>query len=327
MPVIKVKNLTKTFSTKVKEKGLKGSIDSFFKPKYKITQAVNKISFEIEKGESVAFIGPNGAGKSTTLKMLTGILYPTSGELEVLGFNPQDERKKLAFQLGSVFGQKSQLWYHLPPIDTYELFANIYNLDKQVFEKRLKKLVKQFDVKDLLQTPVRKLSLGQRMRCELVAAMLHNPKVLLLDEPTIGLDLISKKNLRQIIKEINEKEGITIILTSHDLADIETVCNRIVIINNGKIIYDNNIEELKHTYLKNKIVKIQLGEEPTHNMKGPGIKIASQDNYVITYEINTEKIKIQDFINQSLKHHKNIKDIAVLETPIEDIIEEIYNKK
>lgn len=259
--------------------------------------------------------------------MLTGILYPTSGELEVLGFNPQEERKKLTFQLGSVFGQKSQLWYHLPPIDTYELFANIYNLDKQVFEKRLKKLVKRFDVKDLLQTPVRKLSLGQRMRCELVAAMLHNPKVLLLDEPTIGLDLISKKNLRQIIKEINEKEGITIILTSHDLADIETVCNRIVIINNGKIIYDNNIEELKHTYLKNKIVKIQLGEEPTQNMKGPGIKITSQDNYVITYEINTEKIKIQDFINKSLKHHKNIKDIAVLETPIEDIIEEIYNKK
>ena len=192
MAIINVKNLSKTFNVKLKEKGLKGSIKSIFKPKYKVVKAVNNISFEVEKGEIIAFIGPNGAGKSTTIKMLTGILYPDKGEVNVLDINPVTDRKKLAYQNGTVFGQKEQLWTHLTPYDNFKFFGAIYDLPDQVVEKKIKEFTEVFELSEFINTPVRNLSLGQRIRCEIVASLIPDPKVLLLDEPTIGLDPVVK---------------------------------------------------------------------------------------------------------------------------------------
>ena len=191
--VVKVNNLKKNFKIKVQKPGLSGTINSLLKPEYKICRAVKGINFQVEKGERLAFIGPNGAGKSTTIKILSGILYPDEGEVDVLGFTPWRERQKMAFKIGAVFGQKPQLWYHLPPGDTFELFGKIYEMDKSIYKKRVAKLIELFDIKSFINTPVRQLSLGQRMRCEMAAALLHNPEVIFLDEPTIGLDVVSKK--------------------------------------------------------------------------------------------------------------------------------------
>lgn len=205
MKVIEVEKLSKNFKVKVKEKGLKGSIKSIFKPKYKTTKAVDKVSFEVEQGEMIAFIGPNGAGKSTTIKMLTGILYPTSGEVKVMGINPTKERKKLAYQIGTVFGQKEQLWTHLTPYDNFKFFGAVYDLDDAIIEKRIKEYKELFELDDFINTPVRNLSLGQRIRCEIVASLIHNPKILFLDEPTIGLDPVVKEKIRTLIKRLNKE--------------------------------------------------------------------------------------------------------------------------
>ena len=202
--IISVKNLSKSFRLKIPSKGLKNNIHSFFFPKFSSINAVNNISFEIKKGELVGFIGPNGAGKSTTLKMLSGILFPDSGEITVSGLSPQKDRKKLAYKIGTIFGQKPQLWFHLPAIDTFELFSKIYEIDEKEYKKRVNYLIKKFEISDVVQQPVRKLSLGQRMRCEFVLALLHNPEVLFLDEPTIGLDITIKKTIRALIKKINQ---------------------------------------------------------------------------------------------------------------------------
>ena len=222
-PIIQVENLSKTFQIKQKQSGFFGGVKALWNPNYKIVKAVDNISFSVNEGEIVAFIGPNGAGKSTTIKMLTGILFPSSGIISVLGYNPQHQRLKLAYHIGSVFGQKPQLWYHLPPQDTYNLFSRIYELDQRKFKERLDYLVDAFEIEDLLKTPVRKMSLGQRMRCEIVASLLHRPKIIFLDEPTIGLDVVAKQRIREVIKHLNETEKVTIFLTSHDAGDVEAL--------------------------------------------------------------------------------------------------------
>ena len=220
MNVIEVKNLKKTFKVKIKEKGFKGSIKSIFKPKYKSIKAVNNITFNVEKGEILAFIGPNGAGKSTTIKMLTGILQPDSGNVMVNGINPSKNRKQLAYSIGTVFGQKEQLWTHLTPYDNFKFFAAIYDIDSRVADKRIKELIETFELHDFVNTPVRNLSLGQRIRCEIVASLIHKPDVLFLDEPTIGLDPVVKENIRTLIKRMNKEYKTTVFLTSHDVSDI-----------------------------------------------------------------------------------------------------------
>ena len=241
MSIIEVKNLKKTFNIKLKEKGLKGSLKSIVKPKYKKVNAVNNVSFKVEKGEIIAFIGPNGAGKSTTIKMLTGILYPDKGDIKVLDLDPRKQRKKLAYQIGTVFGQKEQLWMHLTPYDNFRFFGAIYDIPEKIVEKKIKNLIELFELENIINTPVRNLSLGQKIRCEIVASLIHEPKILFLDEPTIGLDPVVKENIRTLIKRMNKEFKTTIFLTSHDIGDIEKLCKRVIIVNNGEIVLDDNM--------------------------------------------------------------------------------------
>ncbi len=323
--VIEVKNLSKIFQIKQKSAGFFGGLSSAFNPKYKQVKAVDDISFSVEEGELLAFIGPNGAGKSTTIKMLTGILFPTSGKMKVLGFNPSEDRQKLAYHIGSVFGQKPQLWYHLPPIDTYNLFARIYELKPKDYKERLEFLVEQFEIRDLLKTPVRKLSLGQRMRCEIVASLLHKPKIIFLDEPTIGLDVVAKQHIREVIKYLNEKEKVTIFLTSHDAGDIETLAKRTVVINYGKIIFDDTTEKLKKNYIKSKVIEL-VTEEPIKNFDFEGGKIISRTKYSLKIELDTAKNSIDKLLTYAMDNFA-IKDINIFDTPMEEIIAGIYREQ
>ena len=245
MTAIVAKDLTKTFEVKVKEKGLKGSIKSIFKPEFKKIEAVKGINFEVDEGEMIAFIGPNGAGKSTTIKMLTAILYPTSGSIEVLGIDPTKNRTQLAYEIGTVFGQKEQLWMHLTPYDNFRFFGAIYDIKDDEVENRIQELKQMFELEEFIDTPVRNLSLGQRIRCEIAASLIHKPKVLFLDEPTIGLDPVVKGNVRSLIKKMNKEYNMTIFLTSHDVSDIERLCKRVIIINNGQLVFDDSICKLK----------------------------------------------------------------------------------
>ncbi len=320
--VIVVKNLRKIFKTKLKEPGLKGTLKSFFKPHYKEISAVNNITFTVKEGELIAFIGPNGAGKSTTLKILSGILFPDSGIIRVLGINPTEERKKLAYKIGTVFGQKPQLWFHLPPIDSFQLFAKIYDLEQREYEKRLADLVKRFELEEIMHQPVRKLSLGQRMRCEFALALLHNPKVLFLDEPTIGMDIIIKKSVRELIKKINEEEKITIVLTSHDMDDVETLCKRAIIINHGSLVYDGSIEKLKSAYIHKKLIEI-VSESSLILPKKEGITVLKKAKFSASLEIDLRKNDLKETINLLLKKNAII-DITIEEPPVEEIIERIY---
>lgn len=250
MDAVKAVNLSKTFQVKQKEKGMKGSIRAVFHPQVKNVRAVDGVSFTVEEGEMLAFIGPNGAGKSTTIKMLTGILYPDGGSAQVLGINPAKQRKQLAYEIGTVFGQKEQLWTHLTPYDNFRFFGAVYDKPKQDTDARIRELSEIFDLEPFLNTPVRGLSLGQRIRCEIVAALIHKPKVLFLDEPTIGLDPVVKENVRALIMQMNRELHTTIFLTSHDIGDIEKLCRRILIVNDGRLVLDDSMEHLKRRYWK-----------------------------------------------------------------------------
>lgn len=323
MAIIEVKNLSKTFKVKLKEKGLKGSIKSIFKPKYKIVKAVNNISFEVEKGEIIAFIGPNGAGKSTTIKMLTGILFPNKGEVNVLDINPVVERKKLAYQIGTVFGQKEQLWTHLTPYDNFKFFGAIYDIPETVVEKKIEEFTEVFELSEFINTPVRNLSLGQRIRCEIVASLIHEPKVLFLDEPTIGLDPVVKENIRTLIKRMNKEYKTTIFLTSHDVGDIEKLCKRVIIINDGKIVLDDSMENLKYHYLNKKIVEVKMREKV--NLENEeGITILKDKGYNLKIEVDITKRSVTDALK--LLNPDNIVDINISNIPLEDIISSIYKE-
>lgn len=236
---VEVRNLRKVFDV-VSRQG--------FRRIKKQVVSVDGISFDVSEGQAVAFIGPNGAGKSTTIRMLTGILRASAGSASVLGYNPWNDRTKLAYEMGAVFGQRSQLWYHLPPSDTFELLAHVYNLDKAVFKKRRDMLVERFNLGEFLQTPVRKLSLGQRMRAEVAASLLHKPRLLFLDEPTIGLDIDARQQLRELIREWNREDGLTVFLTSHDTGDIEGVAQRVIVINHGSIVLDDSVENMRRDF-------------------------------------------------------------------------------
>lgn len=323
--VVEVKNLNKEFKIKQKSAGFFNGLSSAFNPQYKYIKAVDDISFSIEEGELLAFIGPNGAGKSTTIKMLIGILFPTNGKMKVLGFNPNNDRQKLAYHIGSVFGQKPQLWYHLPPIDTYNLFSRIYELNPKEYQERLNFLVEQFEIKDLLKTPVRKLSLGQRMKCEIVASLLHKPKIIFLDEPTIGLDVIAKQHIREVIKYLNEKEKVTIFLTSHDAGDIETLAKRTIVINHGKIIFDDTTEKLKKNYIKTKVVEL-VAEDPIKNFEFEGGKIVERTKYSLKIELDIAKNSIDKLLSYAMDNFA-IKDINIFDPPMEEIIADIYREQ
>lgn len=312
--IIQVNNLTKEFIIK-RHTGM-------FSRTKEIKKAVTNINFNIDSKDIVAFIGPNGAGKSTTIKMLTGILSQTSGSINVLGLDPHKNRRQLSYNIGTMFGQKSQLWFHLPAMDSFNLLGHIYDIDKSLLNKRIAQISEIMDITDLLDIPVRKLSLGQRVRCEVAASLLHNPKILFLDEPTIGLDIISKKNLRNLIKRINEEEGTTIFLTSHDIGDIENICERIIVVNQGNIVLDNNIHTVKNMYDSNKLIYIDFcNEDNLKNIKLPQVKQLSKNKICIeskAHEINSIISEIAQF--------GHIENIEISSKPLEDIIEQIYDK-
>ena len=271
MKVIEVNDLRKEFVSRrrvTKENGKK----SLFKREKVVKNAVDGITFSVEEGEALAFIGPNGAGKSTTIKMLTGILYPTSGTVKVLGLDPSKQRVKLSYQIGTVFGQKEQLWVHLSAYENFKFFAAIYDIKKEELEKKIEELANLFEIKEFMHQPVKSLSLGQRMKCEMVASLLHNPKMLFFDEPTIGLDPIAKETLRNLIKKINRELGTTILFTSHDVGDIEEVCKRVIIINDGKIVLDDSMRNLKYHHLNKKIVEFKKERQNQRERRNKNFK-------------------------------------------------------
>ena len=329
--MIHVENLTKEFKKTIKEPGLKGSIKSFFKPKTEIIKAVDNISFDVPKGEILGFIGPNGAGKSTVIKMLTGILTPTSGTCEINGKIPYKNRKSYVREIGVVFGQRTQLWWDLALRETYAVLKEIYEVDDQSFKKRMDFLNEVLGLEDFITSPVRTLSLGQRMRADIAASLLHSPKVLFLDEPTIGLDVVVKDNIRQAIKSINETEQTTVILTTHDLQDVENLCNRIVMIDKGNKVFDGEIVELKRRYGRSRELKFvpqnitDVGKLSYDKALGLGeneIKVEN-DGHTVSVSFDSERIATEKILGHTLST-LHVKDISVTDADIEEIIKGIY---
>lgn len=320
--VIQVENLCKNFAVRQTFPGILGAVKGLFSAKKTIFPAIKDLSFSIEQGERVAFIGPNGAGKSTTIKMLTGILYPTCGEIEVLGFVPWKDRYKLGYHIGTVFGQRTQLWYHLPPADTFELLAKIYEIDQNTYQKHLDELTEAFEIGHFLHKPVRQLSLGERMRCEIVASLLHNPRILFLDEPTIGLDINAKLKIRSLLNKLSQDQGTTLFLTSHDTADIEQVCERVMVLDKGTIIQDSALKELKRTYIKKKILALVTDVE-TLSLRLPGMEILENRNYHFVCEIDLALTPIDQVIHEALKL-TGIKDMTIEDPSMEEIIRNLY---
>lgn len=331
--MIRVENLSKDFKINKKYAGFKGAIKSFFTSEYTVKKAVDNISFEIDDGEIVGYIGANGAGKSTTIKMMTGILKPTNGIVSVNGLIPYENREKNAKNIGVVFGQKTQLWWDLPISETFSLLKDIYDVSDEDFNERMSFLKEVLELDEFFLSPVRTLSLGQRMRADLAAALIHNPKVIYLDEPTIGLDVVVKERVRKAIKEINEKYNTTIILTTHDLNDIEELCSRIIIIDKGKKIYDGEINGVKEKFGYLTTVEIQIKEEINlenfnefNEMKDDcEFKLNFNENK-LSITFNKNKISSSEIIGRVMKKLSVI-DFVVKETSIEDIVKKMYRNE
>ncbi|MFO7611964.1 MAG: ATP-binding cassette domain-containing protein [Clostridia bacterium] len=321
MAAIVLENLSKTYRVKVRGEGLKNAIKSLARPDYKEVEAVRNISFSVNEGEMLAFIGPNGAGKSTTIKMLTGILHPTGGSMNVLGYNPVKERRKLSYNIGAVFGQKSQLSFHLPPVDSFRLLSSVYEIERSVYESRLKQLADLLELNDFLDTPVRKLSLGQRIRCEFAASLLHAPRILFLDEPTIGLDVVVKHRIRDLIIKLNKEENTTVFLTSHDAGDVENLCRRAIVIDHGTVALDMPVKKLKYDYLNKKVVSLKLNESASIP-EPPGVELIKKTPYAVKFSVDTRIAPISSIL--AMLDARNIADITIEEPPMEDIIEAIY---
>lgn len=329
--MIKVENLSKEFKISKKYPGFKGALRSFFSTEYTIKKAVDDISFEINDGEIVGYIGANGAGKSTTIKMMTGILTPSSGRIIVDGVVPYENREKNAKNIGVVFGQKTQLWWDLPVSETFPLLKDIYGVSDEEYEERMNYFKEILGLDEFFLSPVRTLSLGQRMRADLAAALIHNTKIIYLDEPTIGLDVVVKESVRKAIKNINEKYGTTIILTTHDLNDIEELCNRIIIIDKGKKIYDGELEGVKEQFGYLTTIEIQLKDKNNiekinfRRFKDDDFKLDMKESKVnITF--NKNNISSADIIGEVMKKSKVI-DFNIKETSIEDIVKKMYKNE
>jgi ABC-2 type transport system ATP-binding protein len=324
MSIIEVKNLNKTYESYKKAPGLLNSLKSLFHREKILNEAVRNVNFSLEEGEIVGFLGPNGAGKTTTLKMLSGILYPTSGEVQVLGYTPWERQKDFQKQFAIVMGQKNQLWWDLPAMESFILNKEIYEVPDKQFKKTLDELSEILDIKKLLDIPVRKLSLGERMKCELVAALLHNPKVLFLDEPTIGLDVISQVNIREFLKKYNKETKTTIILTSHYMEDIEALCKRVIVINHGVVAYDGSIENMMQDYIQNKILKISFSEPQTKKDFQKYGHITEWGKINMTIDVSKEKIR---HIAAEILTKYPVSDIMIDEVQVEEVIRKIFQQK
>lgn len=330
MLAIDVKDLRKQFQVQKNRVGLGGALKDLFKREYNEITAVKDISFQIPQGEICGYIGENGAGKSTTIKMLTGILVPTAGHLKVNGFVPHKEREKFVRGIGVVFGQRSQLWWDLGVIESFQLLRKVYRVPEEEFRKRLDELVERLHLGELLNRPVRKLSLGQRMRCELVASLLHNPSIVFLDEPTIGLDIVVKTEIRDFLKKINREQGTTILLTTHDLQDIEALCSRVIMLDDGRIIYDGGLDELKARWSKGRELQFQFGEQPSLDL----LRSLTAGMSGVTWSIDNEltatmwlphAVNVSDALGRVVGGTVDIRDIKIMETNTDEIVREIYS--
>jgi ABC-2 type transport system ATP-binding protein len=325
MDAIVVKDLKKVYKTHKREKGVWNAVKSLFKRDYVNVHALKGVSFKVKAGEVIGLIGPNGAGKSTTIKALSGILYPTSGEVNVIGYTPWEDRVKFVKHLGVVLGQKEQLWWDLPPIDSFYLNKEVYGVPDVKFKRRMNYMIKLLDVKHVINTPVRDLSLGERMKCKLIYALLHSPQVVYLDEPTIGLDVVAKDKLRDFIKTVNKRDGTTFILTTHDMQDVERLCERVIIVNHGSIVYDGKLAELKKSVLQHKFIDVQFETYPK-GFRFRGAKVVEREEYELKIEVNTKVTKIRNVINYLVKDF-DVADINISDPPIESIIQKIYKEK
>lgn len=325
--MIQVQNLRKEFIKYEKEPGLLGMIKAFVNAKKRVIPAVDDVSFTINKGEIVGYIGANGAGKSTTIKMLTGILTPTSGTISINGIVPYKERTKNAYQIGVVFGQRTQLWWDLPLVESFSIMKEIYGVSDIDFKERMEFFEEIFEISEFMKSPVRQLSLGQRMRADIVASLLHNPAVLFLDEPTIGLDVVAKNQMRHAIKKLNQVYQTTVILTTHDLDDIALLCHRIIMIDQGKVIYEGTLEDLKDRFGYMKKVIFKLKDESTEHVlpsSNEDVKYRLSGSQ-ITVDFNKHKYSVSDIAAAVLQSF-NVVDMEVSEREIEDIVAGIYAK-
>ena len=323
MSIIKFNNISKEFKISIRKKGFWGAIKGLFVRKYKIVKALKNVSFEIEQGDIVGYIGPNGAGKSTTIKIMSGILNPSSGECEIDGFCPWKDRKKYVKNIGVVFGQRSQLWWDVPVIESFELLRDIYKIPTDVYNENLELLTKTLNLQDLLIRPLRQLSLGQKMKCELAGALLHKPKILFLDEPTIGLDAVTKLAVRNFVKYINKEWGTTIILTTHDMNDIEALTNKIILIGRGEILYNGSFSAVKEKYGAKKVINVQFSKAYD--------KIELDDYTVVKHNQNVATLTnndgvvfhAKDFISK-ISEKYDVVDFSVEAISVDEVLAKVY---
>ena len=324
-PAIAVTNLRREFTTHLKEPGFSGALKGLFKRQYQTKIAVDDLNFTINKGEFVGFLGPNGAGKTTTLKMLSGVLHPSSGEARVMGFLPWKREPEFQRRFSLVLGQKNQLWWDLPAYDSFELNQEIYNIPRAQFDAKVAELGELLDITKLLKQPVRKLSLGERMKCELAASLLHSPEVLFLDEPTIGLDLISQSRIREFLREYNERTGLTVILTSHYMADIEALCRRVMVINGGKAVFDGELGELTERFAPLRRIGLTLKSPPD----GAALALANELGENVQHEgarlsLSVPREAVPERVNRLLAS-LDVLDLSVAEVEIESVIREMFS--
>ena len=332
--MIIAENLRKEFKKVIKEPGVKGAVKALFKPKKEIVTAVDDISLTVPKGEILGFIGPNGAGKSTVIKMLTGILMPTAGFCRINGKIPQEDRKNYVREIGVVFGQRTQLWWDLALRETYAVLKEIYQVPDDQYKKRMAFLNEVLELDSFITSPVRTLSLGQRMRADIAASLLHSPKVLFLDEPTIGLDVVVKENIRSAIKKINEEEGTTVILTTHDLADIELLCERIVMIDKGRKVFDGAISDLKHNFGDVRTLEFELVNGPDFKLLDYNRRFkltqddihAERDGSMARVRFDTAKVSVENVVSYTLST-VHVKDLNIKDVEIEEIIKKLYRRE
>lgn len=322
--IIDVQNISKTFKITKRKTGFKGGLANIFHPEHEYKKAVNDISFNIKEGEMVGFIGPNGAGKSTTVKMLSGILYPDSGNINIAGYIPHKQRKEYVANIGVVFGQKSQISWDLSPLDSYEVIKHIYKIPDKKYKENIERFTELLDMRKFINQPVRQLSLGQRMRADIAAALLHSPKIVFFDEPTIGIDVVGKEKIRSFIKTLNKTDNITMIFTTHDMQDIEKTCERLIIIDDGKKLYDGSFDAIKSNYVSSRIIEAEFEQLP-EKIDIPYVTVSDVDKNrmkkVITFD--TGKTSINSLMSTLLNNY-SIKDISVKEPEIDAIISDIY---
>jgi ABC-2 type transport system ATP-binding protein len=327
-PLIQVTDLSKHFRTFHRREGIWGGLQNLFVREYRTIKAVDRVNLSIDRGEMVGYIGPNGAGKSTSIKMLTGILVPTSGEAIVNGFLPYRQRRQYVRTIGVVFGQRTQLWWDIAVIESFKLLRRIYDVSQKDFDARMEMFDQILGIKDYLYTPVRKLSLGERMRCDLAAALLHNPPLLFLDEPTIGLDVVAKHHIREFLRAINRQFQTTVLLTTHDLDDIEELCRRIVIIDHGTVLFDGDLQLLKQRLLRTKQIKFALKDRAQAaglaRFAGNGVSLEPVDEMTFRIRFDRLQVSASDLIRELLAT-ADLRDIVIEDEPIEEIIKRIYS--